>query len=97
MFYRDNIEAFNTTAAMTLNVKFILFVNQEQIQALKEEYGITIDNLRFRLENTELEIDRLRIAARAAQSNSPERDSSPDRPVECSREMKVEERQSGEV
>jgi hypothetical protein len=75
-------------------------VNQEQIQVVKEEYGRTIDNLRYRLENTELEIDRLRVA-RVAQSNSgitsPERDSTPDRPSECNREMKVEERQSGEV
>lgn len=73
---------------------------QDQIQALKEEYSHTVDNLRYRLENAELEMDRLRAVRVAALNHgpmSPERDMTPDKQMECSRELKVEERQSGEV
>jgi len=73
---------------------------QEQIQALKEEYGHTIDNLRYRLENSEIEIDKLRTARVTTFNSSvtsPEHDTTPDRLVDHSRELKVEERQSGEV
>lgn len=67
---------------------------------MKEEYGHTIDNLRYRLEISEVEIDKLRNVRAIALNTSaasPERDFPPDRQQDLSRELKVEERESGEV
>jgi len=72
---------------------------------IQEEHRQTVDTLRNQLEVAELEIDRLhatRVASVnstvALVSSSPDpRDMTPDRAIEYPRELRVEERQSGEV
>jgi len=73
---------------------------------IQEEHRQTVDALRNQLEAAELEIDRLHTSRIAATTNStaavvrlsPDpRDMTPDRVGDYPRELRVEERQSGEV
>jgi len=72
---------------------------------IQDEHRQTVEALRNQLEAAELEIDRLHALRIAAANNtatvvplSPEpRDMIPDRVNDYHRELKVEERQSGEV
>jgi len=79
--------------------------NQEQLNIIQDEHRQTVDTLRNQLEAAELEIDRLHTSRIAAANNaavtvsvSPDpRDITPDRGPDYPRELRVEERQSGEV
>ena len=72
---------------------------------IQDEHRQTVDTLRNQLETAELEIDRLHTLRLTAANNaavavpvSPDpRDMTPDRGPDYPRELRVEERQSGEV
>lgn len=84
-------------------------MTKDQIEALKEEYAHTVDNLKNRLEDSDVEIDRLRALIRTAAAGSSssndatfpasshDRDSVTQDRLVASEIMRHEERQSGEV
>jgi len=84
---------------------FITSGIQEQLNMIQDEHRQTVDALRSQLESAELEIDRLHTLRIASANNvatavpaSPDpRDVTLDRASDYPREIRGEERQSGEV